>query len=282
MKNTLLLLLFLLGSWSLIAQKIVSEKAFTARYLIALQQANPNTHYTVIDNLEIRAKNGENEISHDLENAYAEYKLAPEKQQDILDRYVMSSMLLYIEQAKIKVENIVPVIKHRSYLDYLAELNREQGTEQEAVYENYNEDLIIVYAEDQKNSISFFGLKAFEKLNISRDTLKFMAIKNLDRILPKMERRGAEGRYLLSAGGDYEASLILMPGIWNQENFPVEGDIVIAIPNRDVLLVTGSNTQEKALKELEEMCADSYRTANHAISEKLFIWTGNKFMSWEE
>lgn len=282
MKKILLLSCILLSTYGLSAQKLMSGKTFTRLYLNSLQESNPHTQYKILNSLEILARNGENEVTHYLDKAYQEYVMHPEEHERIMSRYVMNSILLYIEQAKIKRENIVPVIKPRSYLDYLAQLNKEQGANQEPVFESYNEDLIIVFAEDQKNSISFFGRKAFEELNISRDTLRMMAIKNLDRILPPMERRGGQGRYMLSAGGDYEASLILMPGIWNQENFPVDGDIVIAIPNRDVLLVTGSNSQEESLAELEAMCADSYRTGRHAISEKLFIWAGGKFTSWEE
>ena len=46
---------------------------------------------------------------------------------------------------------------------------------------------------------------------------------------------------MLKAGGDYEASLLLFDDIWRDGQVKVDGDIVVAVPAKDVLLVTGSN-----------------------------------------
>ena len=162
----------------------------------------------------------------------------------------------------------------------MAQLNEEQEGDQSVVYEDYNEALIIVYAEDKERSISYFGEKAFDKLGISRDELREMSIENLQNILPEVNRNGSEGTYMLTAGGDYEASLILLQGIWDKASIPVEGKFVIGIPNRDVLFVTGSSNAEM-VAEIQKYSKESYQTGSFSLTDKLFIWDGEKFALME-
>ena len=58
----------------------------------------------------------------------------------------------------------------------------------------------------------------------------------------------------MSAGGNYEASLLLIDDIWSSGQVKVNGDIVVAIPTRDVLLVTGSRNRS-GLKRVRELAA---------------------------
>ncbi|MEM6805153.1 MAG: DUF1444 family protein, partial [Bacteroidota bacterium] len=225
---------------------------------------------------EILAKKGEREINHQLTNAYLKYKESPGELEMIRQNYLLASNLLYIEQEKIKKDRIVPIIKPRAYLDYMAQLNEEQDGYQSVVYEDYNDALIIVYAEDKERSISYFGERAFDKLGIAREDLREMSIQNLQNILPEVNRNGSEGTYMLTAGGDYEASLILLQGIWDKASIPVEGKFVIGIPNRDVLFVTGS-ANEEMVAEIQKYSQESYQSGSFALSDKLFIWDGEKF-----
>ena len=44
---------------------------------------------------------------------------------------------------------------------------------------------------------------------------------------------------MLTAGGNYEATLILLPEVWESVAEMVSGQIVAAVPARDVLYFTG-------------------------------------------
>ena len=81
---------------------------------------------------------------------------------------------------------------------------------------------------------------------------------------------------MLTAGGDYEASLILEESIWTQENFIINGEIVIGVPARDLVLITGSEDEE-GIKRLKETIIEVNQTGNHLVSDKLFIWRNGKF-----
>jgi Uncharacterized protein conserved in bacteria len=69
-----------------------------------------------------------------------------------------------------------------------------------------------------------------EDFGLSREALRSLAIANLKRLLPKIEMRRVGGVGLMSAGGNYEASLLLIDDIWSGGQVKVNGDIVVAIP----------------------------------------------------
>ena len=80
----------------------------------------------------------------------------------------------------------------------------------------------------------------------------------------------------LSVDDYYESSLILVEDIWTKENFPVEGEIVIGVPARDVLVVCGSEDAE-GLAKLESVISDIYSGGDHIISDKKFVFRNGKF-----
>ncbi|MDW3650151.1 MAG: DUF1444 family protein [Bacteroidia bacterium] len=277
-----LLTIFLLSSSCLFAQKKMSEKAYTKYYLEVLQKAHPSVSFEQVDKLEIIGKTKEGkESKHFLDNSYSEYKSEPDSLDSIVARFVASSKLLFIDQEGINPENIVPIIKTQEYLDYVLGFSQGQAKRKSIVYETYNDDLYIFYAEDMGSSISYFGEEAFIKLGISRDTLLQLAVNNLNRLLPSINRQGAEGRYMLTAGGDYEVSLILMSYLWTEENLPVDGEYVIAIPNRDLLFITGSNNTE-FIEELKKISQNSHESASYPISRHLYKWDGERFRRMQD
>ena len=68
---------------------------------------------------------------------------------------------------------------------------------------------------------------------------------------------------MLSAGGDYVASLLLLEEVWQECKSSVDGDVIAAVPTRDVLLFTGSSSHEgivalrKSVDRLEQTGAIS-------------------------
>ena len=135
-----------------------------------------------------------------------------------------------------RVERIVPTIKDQVYLDADRQQMRERSS---LVHEHLVGDLWIVYAIDYPDSIGTLQQSQLEKLGIKRNELRHLAIENLRGILPPIERHGGDPYYMLTAGGDYVASLLLFDNLWADLADTVEGAIVAAVPSRDVLLFTG-------------------------------------------
>jgi uncharacterized protein YtpQ (UPF0354 family) len=91
-----------------------------------------------------------------------------------------------------------------------------------------------------------------------------------------MERHGNNGFYMMSAGGYYEASLLLLDWIWRDVRMVVKGDIVVAIPTRDVLLVTGSQDPE-GLAKVKQIVADASNRGTYRLTSKLFVYRDGRF-----
>lgn len=258
---------------------ILTEKEFAKVYLDSLTKKYPSVKFELTPDLIITSKKGDLDYNHYIENAFIAYEAEPDSISAIISRYVASAMDLYVEQKAVNVKNIIPVVKP---VEYLLEINAlsKDGKSTAMVTEKYNDQLIIAYAEDDKSSIKYLTENDFKTLAISMDTLKSFAVRNFDRILPNIQRQGDSVIFLITAGGDYEASLILLSSIWTKENFPVDGDFIVAIPNRDMLIITGSNNKS-GIAKIKEIVSDSFKTGNYPISDQLFKWTGNKFEKYE-
>ncbi len=253
----------------------MTEKEFAKVYLDSLSKKYSDVKFELSPDLTITSKKGDLDYKHYIDNAYTAYKADPDSIKSIISRYVASTTDLYVDKGKINMANIVPVIKPIEYLDEINSLNKD-GKAFPMITEKYNDQLIIAYAEDSKNSIKYLTEDDFKTLSIPRDSLKAIALRNFDKIIPNIQRQGDNGLYMVTAGGDYEASLILLSSIWTKENFPVDGNFIIAIPNRDLLMVTGSNNKN-GIGKIKEIAADSYKTGNYQVSEYLYKWTGKKF-----
>jgi uncharacterized protein YtpQ (UPF0354 family) len=107
-----------------------------------------------------------------------------------------------------------------------------------------------------------------------------LALGNLHRLLPRIEmREGADDVLLIEAGGTYEASLLLAGGIWSSGQIKVDGDIVVAVPNRNALLVTGSRNR-RGIARLRVMAAE-LAAGPYALTPTLFVYRDGKFLKFD-
>lgn len=261
------------------SQDNLTKGQFTKEYHKRASELKPHLKYRIIDDLHLVSTYEGNDFQHFLENAYSEYRLEPTDLDSVIIRYINASDDLYKTVDTIVIERIVPVIKDKNYItDIQRSLSKKGGVKAttDLVFDNYNEELVIIYAEDQESSIKYFSNEDFINSGFPRDSLLSESIKNLDRILPSIERVGENGFYGLIAGGDYEASLILFESMWNKDNFQVKGDIVVAIPTRDLLIVTGSE-DSAGLERMRTTVKESYEDGSYFLTTGSFIWPGKKF-----
>jgi uncharacterized protein YtpQ (UPF0354 family) len=83
---------------------------------------------------------------------------------------------------------------------------------------------------------------------------------------------------MLTAGGDFEASLLLLDDLWHRQESIVKGELVAAVPARDVLLFAGSNF-DIGLRELRTAVEKVSENGSYLISKRLLVRRNNR---WEE
>lgn len=281
MKHFAQLLAATVGLCSGCAQSpVLSSSQFTREFSNALSTAASELKVATVKDLELKVTSGD---GHDftlfLENAYDEYRLDPKAKSDVIQRFVAAGL----ETTRgvrdgVDRTRIVPVIKDRPWLEETRQAMLDRGAKKvpEHVYEDFNSDLVILYAEDSPKNIRYLGPKDLELAKIEREELRALACENLKRILPKIERHGTDGLYMLTAGGDYEASLLLLDSIWSDGEMDVQGDVVVAIPTRDLLLVTGSQNPQ-GIEKVRKMVNEAVTGGAYRLTEKLFVFRNGRF-----
>jgi uncharacterized protein YtpQ (UPF0354 family) len=255
---------------------MLKPKAFTEEFARAMAAALPSATVTVQGDLEliIREPSGFENTTL-LANAYSEYSLEPERFGEIVNVFVKALARPRASGTKVDRSNIVPIIRDRQWLDDVRNSLEGARMRQEHLTEKLNDELIIVYAEDRPANIRYLAIE--EGADIGREELRALAITNLRRVLPEVEKRGEGDISMITAGGNYEASLLLLDEIWSGGQLKVNGDIVVAIPTRDLLLVTGSRNRA-GVKRLRELAAKFAAQGPYGLTDALFVYRNGRFI----
>lgn len=258
---------------------VLTKEEFAKLYVDSLIKKHPTVKFELGPDLTITSKKDDHDYKHYIDNMFIAYQNEPDSINAIIDRYAVIVAEMFEDRKPITIGNIIPVIKPIEYLDDVSNLVSD-GKSFPLLTEKYNNQLIILFAQDTENSLRYLTEDDFKTLAITKDSLKSIALRNFDSLVPDIQRQGDAGLFMLTAGGNHEATLILLSSIWNKEDLPVDGDFIIAIPNRDMLLITGSKNKI-GINKIKEIVADSYHTGNYQISELLFKWNGSKFLKYD-
>lgn len=207
-----------------------------------------------------------------LDNAYQMYLGASERDRDdLIDRFVRSfaEATKGLERSR---DAIIPIVKDRGWLEEIRESMRRMGNEkvQDNLYEDLNDDLVVVYAIDTPSNIAYLNPDELEGLGVQREELRALAVRNLRGLLPGIEVHRGELVNMVTADGNYEASLLLFADLWERERDRLRGEPVAAVPARDLLLFADSANAD-AIAQLRQLAAKMRAEASYALTERLFV-----------
>ena len=120
------------------------------------------------------------------------------------------------------------------------------------------------------------------RLELEPKRLREVALANLRRELPPFERRGHSGMWMLvnpATGGHYEASLLLLDEVWEQLAQAVSGELVAAVPAKDLLFVSGTG-EAAALTRFKEISARAFGEVDGPLSGELLVRRGGNWHVW--
>jgi uncharacterized protein YtpQ (UPF0354 family) len=258
-----------------ICAEMLTPPAFTQEFARALARTRPSANVSVAGDLKLTIKETDGLVRNiQLNNAYNEYKLDPQRFGDLVATFSAIFSQSASKEAGLDRTRIIPVIKDRQWLDELHNTLKAKGVAQQHLADRFNDELVIVYAQDDPNRMRY--LTTQEDFGLSREELRSLAIANLKRVLPKIEMGRVGDVALMSAGGNYEASLLLIDDIWSSGQIQVNGDIVVAIPTRDTLLVTGSRSRS-GLKLVRELTAKFKAQGPYELTDTLFRYRDGRF-----
>jgi hypothetical protein len=268
-----ILLVFMAPVW---AGQLLSPMEFTQLYAKKARQLDNSHRYAIVKPLEVSV----GERRSFLDNAYIEYQNNPQDLNDIMDRYLASFKgLLEVENRNYTKDQIFPVMKDYLYLKNVEKYIKKGkgGPGKALVYEKLNDVLYVLYAFDSETSIRFLSMDDVKKLGLKKSELRALAKKNLNKAIPDLKLRGDPSTLsLLVADGNYEASFLLFDKLWTKKQFPVKGDIVVYVPTRDLVLITGSKDKQ-GLQKARDIVYDPKNKWSHIVAEVGFVRKGNRW-----
>jgi uncharacterized protein YtpQ (UPF0354 family) len=259
----------------------LTPRGFTERVARAVLAAMPSAKVAVNGDLQfaVRFGNGAS-ASADLAKAYKSYEREPQHLDDIVQAQVTALLEAGGDAnglPKLDRTRIVPIIKDRPWFEAMQRRGREQAPPAELVAEPLNSDLVVVYAENRLGALRI--LSSRDDVG-DRTRLREASLTNLSRLLPKIEiRPGADGVLLITAGGEFDASLLLADNLWSGGQVKVDGDIVVAVPAKDVLIATGSHNAA-GLARLRAAAA-KFASGPNGLTTALFVYRDGKFVRFE-
>jgi len=223
----------------------LSERQFTRLYAEAIALRLPGARVRIAAARELAvALPGDRSLIAYLDNVWNECARAPADRAEICDRYL--NALVATSKGKDEsgpppTNSIVLLLKDDQFM---AEVRKRADGTNAIVAERLVADIWIAYAVDEDNQIRFLSEGDRQKLGISLAELRPLSMGNLRRMIKQVSLQGEGPLYMINAGGTYEASLLLSDKMWAGMSDVVKGDFVAAVPSRDVLLFTDSNSVE--------------------------------------
>jgi len=267
------------------AESILNESAFTQRYANAVITKTKVVSADIKDRLEIEMtySNGETSTAY-LDNAYMNYRSSPGELDAIINAYINALTKSSSDvKSNIEKEHIFPVIKDRGYMEQITKLmNHSSKGELPFYYEKLNDVLYVLYAIDTPSSIKFMPKEDINALGVEEGELRNLSMANLMNANESLQIQGDRSTVsMVVADGIYEASFLLYDDLWTKENFPVKGDIVVYVPSRDVLIVTGSEDTE-SLETVRGIVHNLESQWSHAVTDIGFVREKNKWAEFHK
>ena len=207
----------------------LSPDEFTGYYVASLKQASPLLEVEVIHDLELRVseEGSDNQFQTFLDNAYAAYMKDCEARDEIIDQFVASQIETFEMHKRpgVNPERIVPIVKDRSWMEsVLASMEDNEVEFPTPLFEDYNSELQIFFAEDSEHNIRYLNEENLGAIPCTQGELLELARENLKRMLDsEIEVSGSDGIFMLTAGGNYETSLMLFDSLWRGNFLDVLG-----------------------------------------------------------
>jgi uncharacterized protein YtpQ (UPF0354 family) len=187
-----------------------------------------------------------------------------------LKSLIDAARALDVRGRKRRRDRVVPLIKDDSFFDQI-----DPGFRPAA--ERLVGDLSIVYAFDRPRSLDIMTEAERVALGVPVEELRALAVRNLRRLVPEIRHHESGTGYVLLAGGNFEASLLLLDDLWVKLSADIKGELVACAPARDMILYTGSATPG-AVEDLRELAARVITEGGYSLSGTLLRWTG---MGWD-
>ncbi|HOU89992.1 MAG TPA: hypothetical protein PLU22_03050 [Polyangiaceae bacterium] len=136
--------------------------------------------------------------------------------------------------------------------------------------------LIGVYILDFPDHFELLKRTDVPSLGVPPAALEALSAKNLlESIGPIYRIDVGSGVFLISSVGFFDSSLLMVPEVWSEVDPLLAGDRVVAVPERDTLMVTGANNSKGM--EVLLAAARAAGDSENPLAAHLLIWRSGRY-----
>jgi hypothetical protein len=186
-----------------------------------------------------------------LHNTYDDYRAAPpERRAQVIQRLVRLRETPEMPDTYAGVRpELLPVLRPRSYFELLGLLPTVKfqplPEKQPVAWRPLGEVMAVALVHDAPDTMRYIGPEQLAQWGVTFDTAYAHALENLRRRSPEPLESLAPGTCRSTWDDNYAASRMLLEEVLR--SCPVRGQPVVLLPNRDLLLVTGSQDEQGLL-----------------------------------
>ncbi len=215
------------------------------------------------------------------DNALRQAQLAPAETDAVIARHIAALQgTRAIDTAQpIELARVVPIVKDRGWSEGVARTLAQRGGKppKPLFQEPLNDALTVHYAEDAPERLRYLTEADLAAWATRPEALRALAQANLRRELTDLQVRRGNGLAMLTAGGTFEASLLLLDFLWTEEQIGLPEPWVVAVPARDLLLVT-SQSNPAMVERLRDIAQRAHRESAYALTPELFVRREGKWV----
>lgn len=144
-------------------------------------------------------------------------------------------------------------------------------------------ELCVLYAFNHRDRLDPFVEQDLDRLGLERSRLRDIALRNLRRLTASPVKKVDQGvwTFVVPAGaGILEPSLLLQDELWDALAKQLRGDVVVAVPTRDLILASSSRSSA-AIVKLRALAADAFVHGDHPLSGQLLVRRGDTWQPLE-
>ncbi|WP_243291060.1 DUF1444 domain-containing protein [Bacillus sp. FJAT-47783] len=220
------------------------------------------------DTLRIEEKHVNKGVTISLPGLIAKYEENKEQAIEEFIYYIQESFQAMKDDQQLsgKEKNILPVIRSTSF-----PIKSSEGIP--LVYDEHTAETRIYYALDLGKSYRLIDQKLMDSENWSHQRIKEMALFNLRSLETVVKKDQVAGNdfYFVRTNDGYDASRILNESLLQQYAKKVSGDMVVAVPHQDVLII-GDIQNEAGYDILAQLTMSFFANGLVPITALSFIY----------
>lgn len=218
----------------------LSEDEFTEVLVDLYRRELPDYQIEVVEPLALRIVfEAGRDCRSQLDNLWAFYKRGALTRTRLDDVFASLRERGSVLREEPSLDDVVVLLKGAGFVAQ-AEVAAERSPDPERarlVTRPWKADLFQVFAFDSPHSLRYVSQGDLESLGVRMEALVDRGVQTARSRMGEVEAGDAGAVTVLRAGGTFESSLLLMDGLWQDIAGDLGGELVVAVPVRDVVLV---------------------------------------------